>query len=148
MLVVSSLELVSATGILPPFLVDGQWVSVSEHEEAVCSVPSATSLYRTWKRAVDFLRRRGCLMPGDVCQVTGSAKLLGAKFPCSGVTWRVPVADRVRCEMAFQFSFCSSLGSGRILIPQVSEKIVSSFKRCLDAEGCILSELKLQPLCE
>ena len=64
--------------------------------------------------AVDFLRRRGTLVPGEGCSVSTSAKALGAKFPCSGVSWRVPVADRVRSELSFQFSLCSSLPSVRL----------------------------------
>lgn len=107
-------EVVSATGILPPFLVDGLWVSVSDHEDAVCCVPRAVSLFRTWKRAVDFLRRRGTLVPEEGCQSAASATALGAKFPCSGVSWRVPVADPVGCELSFQVSLCSSLPSVRL----------------------------------
>ena len=93
---------------------DGQWVSVSDNEDAVCCVPSAVTLYRTWKRAVGFLRRCGVLVPGEVCLDIASARALGAKFPCSGVSWRVPVAGRVRCELCFQFSVCSSLSSVRL----------------------------------
>ncbi len=54
------------------------------------------------------------LVPGEACQDTASARALGAKFSCSGVLWRVPVAERVRCELFFQFSFCSSLSSVRL----------------------------------
>ena len=107
-------EFVSCTGLLPPFLVDGQWVSVSDNEDAVCCVPPAAVLFRTWKRAVDFLGRRGVLVPGEVCRDTASARALGAKFSCSGVSWRVAVAERVRCELTFQFSVCSSLSSVRL----------------------------------
>ena len=71
-------------------------------------------MFRTWKRAVDFLRRRGVLVPGEVCQDAASARALGAKVACSGVSWRVPVAERVRCELSFQFSVCSSLSSVRL----------------------------------
>ena len=34
-------EFVSCTGTLPPSLVDGQWVSVSDNDDAVCCVPPA-----------------------------------------------------------------------------------------------------------
>ena len=38
-------EFVSCTGILPPFLVDGQWVSVADNEDA---------LFRTWGKGCRF----------------------------------------------------------------------------------------------
>ena len=63
---------------------------------------------------VSGLRRRGVLVPGEVCQDAASARALGAKFPCSGVSWRVPVAERVRCDLSFSFSVCSSLSSVRL----------------------------------
>ena len=46
-------------------------------------------------------------MPGEVCQDTVSARAIGAKFPCPGVSWRVPVSERVRHQLAFQFSVSS-----------------------------------------
>ena len=52
-------------------------------------------------------------MPGAVCQDTVSARAIGAKFSCPGVSWRVPVSERVRHQLSFQFSVSSSLSSVR-----------------------------------
>ena len=51
-------------GCVPPFKVDGRWVRVGIDEDAICCVPSAHTLFRTWRRAVAFVLRDRTLVPG------------------------------------------------------------------------------------
>ena len=64
------------SGTLPPFRVDGRWVRIGDDEEAICCVPSAYTLFCTWRRAVSFVLRLGTLIPG----VPVSAVSVGGQF--------------------------------------------------------------------
>ena len=102
------------SGCVPPFLVDGKWVRVGVDEDAVCCVPSAYTLFRTWRRAVSFVLRTGCLVPGNAVDSCGSAVGLGARLPLSGLTWRPRVPLAVRRDLSVQFSSLRSLPSLRL----------------------------------
>ena len=49
-------------GCVPPFKVDGKWVRVGVDEDAICCVPSAYTLFRTWRRAVSLATRRSFVL--------------------------------------------------------------------------------------
>ena len=92
------------SGCVPPFKVDGKWVRVGVDEDAVCCVPSAYALFRTWRRAVSFVLRIGGLAPGNAVDSCSSAVDLGARFALSGLTWRPRVPLAVRRDLSVQFS--------------------------------------------
>lgn len=81
---------------MPPFRVDGRWVHVGADEDAICWVPSAYTLFRTWRRAVSYVRRSGNLVPGVAVSECASATLLGARMALSGLSWRPRVPLGVR----------------------------------------------------
>ena len=101
-------------GCVPPFRVDGRWVCVGEDEDAICCVPSAYTLFRTWRRAVSHVLRCCNLVPGCAVTVTVSAKCLGARMPLAGLSWRPSVPLAVRRDLAFQFASLSTLASLRL----------------------------------
>ena len=101
-------------GCVPPFRVDGRWVRVGEDEDAICCVPSAYTLFRTWRRAVSHVLRCCNLVPGCAVTVTVSAKCLGARMPLAGLSWRPSVPLAVRRDLAFQFASPSTLASLRL----------------------------------
>ena len=102
------------TGCVPPFKVDGRWVRVGEDEDAVCCIPSAYTLFKTWRRAVSFVLRSGDMVPGGPVVSAASAVGLGARFAMSGLSWRPRVPVGVRRDLAFQFASLRSLGSLRL----------------------------------
>ena len=102
------------TGGLPPFLVDGRWVRVGDDEDAVCCVPSACTLFRTWRRAVSFVLCSRNLVPGVPVSAASSAAALGARFALPGLSWRPRVPFGVRRDLAFQFASLRSLASLRL----------------------------------
>ena len=101
-------------GCVPPFRVDGRWVRVGEDEDAICCVPSAYTLFRTWRRAVSHVLRCCNLVPGCAVTVSVSAKCLGARMPLAGLSWRPSVPLAVRRDLAFQFASLSTLASLRL----------------------------------
>ena len=92
------------SGTLPPFRVDGRWVRIGDDEEAICCVPSAYTLFCTWRRAVSFVLRLGTLIPGVPVSAVSLEASLGASFALSGVTWRPRVPLGVRQDLALQLS--------------------------------------------
>ena len=76
------------SGSVPAFKVDGKWVHVGVDEDAICCVPSAYTLFRTWRRAVSFVLRSCDLVPGAAVSSCSSAIALGAQFALSGLSWR------------------------------------------------------------
>ena len=102
------------TGCVPPFRVDGRWVRVGEDEDAVCCIPSAYTLYKTWRRAVSFVLRSGNLETGAPVSSATSAVGLGARFAVPGLSWRPRVPIGVRRDLAFQFISLRSLVSLRL----------------------------------
>ena len=102
------------TGCVPPFRVDGRWVRVGEDDDAICCIPSAYTLYKTWRRAVSFVLRSGNLVPGAPVSSAVSAVGLGARFAVPGLTWRPRVPFGVRRDLAFQFASLRSLASLRL----------------------------------
>ena len=102
------------SGTLPPFRVDGRWVRIGDDEEAICCVPSAYTLFGTWRRAVSFVLRLGTLIPGVPVSAVSVAAGLGASFALSGVTWRPRVSLGVRQDLALQFTAIRSLHSLRL----------------------------------
>ena len=89
---------------------------MSEHEDAVCCVPPAVVLFRTWKRAVDFLRRRGTLVPG----VFSLYVRQGARSKVSMVRCLVACPCCGSCALRVVFSvfalFVSPLGASAPLL--------------------------------
>ena len=102
------------SGTLPPFRVDGRWVRIGDDEEAICCVPSAYTLFCTWRRAVSFVLRLGTLIPGVPVSAVSVAASLGASFALSGVTWRPRVPLGVRQDLALQLTAIRSLHSLRL----------------------------------
>ena len=74
------------TGCVPPFQVDGRWVRVGDDEDAICCIPSAYALFRTWRRAVSFVLRSRNLVPGVAVSAASSAVGLGAGFALPGLS--------------------------------------------------------------
>ena len=102
------------SGTLRPFRVDGRWVRIGDDEDAICCVPSAYTLYKTWRRAVFcFAARYACTWgDGRVCFVGG---VFGGFFPpfwCYVAAYRVPLG--VRQDFAVQLSTLRSLLSLRL----------------------------------
>ena len=102
------------SGCVPPFKVDGKWVRVGVDEDAICCVPSAYTLFRTWHRAVSFVLRSCDLVPGAAVSSCSSAVALGAQFALSGLSGRPRVPLVVRRDLCFQFSTLRSLPSLRL----------------------------------
>ena len=92
--------------------VDGKWVRVGVDEDAVCCVPSAYALFRTWRRAVSFVLRTGGLVPGNAVGSCSSAVGLGARFPLSGLTclWLICLFSFL---LSARYPRCASPLSGR-----------------------------------
>ena len=101
-------------GCVPPFKVDGKWVCVGVDEDAICCVPSAYTLFRTWRRAVTFVLRDRDLVPGVAVPSCNSAVALGARFVLPGLSWRPRVPLCVRRDLCFQFSTLESLHGLRL----------------------------------
>ena len=103
------------TGCVPPFRVDGRCrVRVGEDGGAVCCVPSAYTLCKTWWRALSFVLRSRNLVPGPPVSSVASAVGLRARFALPGLTWRPRVPLGVRRDLAFQFASLRSLVSLRL----------------------------------
>ena len=79
---------------------------IGDDEEAICCVPSAYTLFCTWRRAVSFVLRLGTLIPGVPVSAVSLAASLGASRP------RVPLG--VRQDLALQFAAIRSLHSLRL----------------------------------
>ena len=102
------------SGCVPPFKVDGRWVSVGIDEDAICCAPSAHTLFRTWRRAVAFVLRDRSLVPGVAVPSCKSAVALGAQFVLPGLSWRPRVPLSVRRDLCFQFTALKSLAALRL----------------------------------
>lgn len=100
-------------GCVPPFRVEGRWVRVGE-EDAICCIPSAYMLFKTWRRAVSFVLRVDNLVPGVPFVASMFADALSARFAVFGLTWRPRVPLGVRQDLAFQFASLRSLFSLRL----------------------------------
>eukprot|EP00438_Fugacium_kawagutii_P015502 Skav201350 [mRNA] locus=scaffold2643:37261:41997:+ [translate_table: standard] len=90
----------------PPFQFEGAWVRTSDDPVLMFALPSAWSLFRSFRSFVGSLLKAGVSCPwGHELSQVNSVSLLGARFACSGFPGRIAMnLDAVR-------SLCDILAS-------------------------------------